>query len=103
MIPLVVPLALVINLFRFKVMGKVFDFYQYQFLRRRDFGKNVIEDLPRLGRERGREREGEREREKERERERERDRETERERWMPAWLAGWMAGSMVGVDEIGGG
>ena len=29
-----------------KVMGKVFDFYQYQFLRRRDFGKNVIEDLP---------------------------------------------------------
>ena len=44
MIPLVVPLALVINLFRFKVMGKVFDFYQYQFLRRRDFGKNVIDD-----------------------------------------------------------
>ena len=33
--------------FPFKVMHKVFAFYQYQFLRRRDFGKNVIEDLPR--------------------------------------------------------
>jgi hypothetical protein len=33
--------------FSLKVMHKVFAFYQYQFLRRRDFGKNVIEDLPR--------------------------------------------------------